>query len=859
MSPAADRKVAVITWSVNHNPVGRAHVLAELVARAGFDVEIVGYEFPAYGSGVWAPVRDGRIPIKVYAGESFPEQLELMHAVGRTLKADAVLVSKPRLPGLATGAFAKESCPRGLVVDVDDWELSFVGAAAPVGLDDEDAIRRDDTVLTPYGRIWTQVCEPLIGSADARTVSNLTLQSRFGGTIIPHARDESLFDPQRFDRATVRARLGIDPDVRLLLFGGTPRRHKGVLDLARAVVELGDPTVVLGLIATRELGELRAELDRIGCPLVAIPPQPFEDMPAVLLAADFAAVLQDPASPISEHQMPAKITDALAMQVPCIVNDVAPLRPLIEAGCLEVVGPDGLTATLKRLLDDELAVRTRAMANRELFLEHFSHAAVAPRLGDVIASSIDARAPLDDGLRDLLAVQRSLFGTTALASASSSSLVGASSAVDERRRRPRPRRRPAEGAQYDLVVFWKQNDSGIYGRRSDLLLRELSRSGRVARMIHFDAPIGIEALRRCGQSDGSDHDQFVFETTIRRVLGEEDEEGCSRHTFLFDDRGDRFDLPRRDQFSDFVAEVLDEHRIGSRDVIFWVYPTNDELPGLIDRFRPQIVVADVVDDNRTWYPAGSSRYQALTENYRAVLGRSDVVLANCAAVRDAMAEFHDDVHVVPNACEPPEPTAPLAREDVPAELAELRGPIIGYVGNLSSRIDIALLEHLAVTRPDWNLVLIGSAHAGRDVLATARHRNVSILGPRRHDDARRYVRAFDVAIIPHLDNEMTRSMQPLKAFVYCSLGVPVVSTEIPNLDQLRSMITVAREPDEFVVAIERALRRGRRPLTKQQMATLRANSWPVRAAKALELIDEWAARPGPARLLHGPSRRQGSP
>ena len=838
-------RVAVVTWSVNHNPIGRAHVLAELLAHS-FDVELVGFEVAGYGAGIWPPLRESRIPIRSYFAAAFPPQLELMQAVGRTLDVDAVLVSKPRLPGLAVGAFAKEAFGCGLVLDVDDWELSFVGAGAGIDVGAADTIRADASVLTPHGRVWTQVCDTLVGEADAVTVSNVALQERFGGTIVPHARDELLFDPARYDRATARARLGIDLDVRLVLFGGTPRRHKGIVQLAEAIAELGDRSVALGVIATSELAEIQIDLRRIGCRMVTIPPQAFADMPAVLAAADVTAVLQDPESPISNHQMPAKVTDALAMQVPCIVNAVPPLQPLIDEGCLEAVGTNGLAAALGRVLGDAGA-RRRAAANREVFLDRYSHAAVAPVLNRVMCSAIDEGRPLGGGLSRLLELQRSLFtstlrpgpdaagGTEPLAPGELRDVrkVHVGSAITAARHRPHPARR---GGPCDLVVFWKQNDSGIYGRRSDLLVGEVARSHAIARTVHFDAPLGIEALRRIGQSGGIDHHQLIFETTVRRVLGQENEDAFTRHTFLFDDRGDRFDLPRRDQFGDFVEEVLATHGVGQRDVIFWAYPTNPDVPALIDRFDPTLVIADVVDDNRTWYPVGSNDYQSLTENYREILARADVVLANCAAVRDAMSEFHDNIELVPNACEPPEgdPTSTIA--DVPEELAKLDGPIVGYVGNLSARIDVDLLDHVARSRPTWNIVLIGSAHAGQDVLQLARHPNVMFLGPRRHVDAKHYIAAFDVAIIPHLDNVMTRSMHPLKPFVYCSLGVPVVSTELANLAELQDLITVAGDRAGFVAGIERALARGRQPLDETQLATLRAHSWRVRADRVLELI-----------------------
>jgi len=175
--------------------------------------------------------------------------------------------------------------------------------------------------------------------------------------------------------------------------------------------------------------------------------------------------------------------------------------------------------------------------------------------------------------------------------------------------------------------------------------------------------------------------------------------------------------------------------------------------------------------------------------------------------------------------------------DIPDELAKIDGPIIGYVGNLSSRIDVDLIEYVATSRPDWTVVLIGSTHAGQEVLRAARLRNVKILGPRRYEEAKRFIRAFDVAIVPHIDNVMTQSMNPLKVFVYCSLGVPVVSTELANLDELRDMITTASDPADFVRGIEAAIGRGRQNLTKKQLRLLQENSWPVRATRAQTLVD----------------------
>jgi hypothetical protein len=114
------------------------------------------------------------------------------------------------------------------------------------------------------------------------------------------------------------------------------------------------------------------------------------------------------------------------------------------------------------------------------------------------------------------------------------------------------------------------------------------------------------------------------------------------------------------------------------------------------------------------------------------------------------------------------------------------------------------------------------------------------VGVRPYDVALQFLQHFDVALIPHVDNEMTRSMNPLKAFVYCASGVPVVSTPIANLGDLADLITVAEGPIEFATAIERALRVGRRRPDPDELAP---HSWERRIEQVIGLIDGLVDQP----------------
>lgn len=837
--PTDRRSVAVLAWDVGHNPLGRANVLAEVLARH-FDVELWGAQFDRYGSHVWAPLRRAQTPVNVFPGRAFPEHLPTMEAVAAEIEADAVWVSKPRLPSYLLGILAKQSRNRPLVLDVDDHELAFFAEDRSLDLSELLGRSRPDDLEWPFERAWTRACDGFIDAADQVTVSNVALQERYGGLLVPHARDEHHFDPAQVDREEVRHRLGVEPEERLLLFGGTPRAHKGVVEVLEALEWLGDDRYRVLVFGTREFEEMRGRLGPLAKWARVLPAQSFDELPELVAAADLACVIQDPTHPVSRYQMPAKVSDALAMAVPCLVTPTPPLAPLVDEGVLQVLEPgDVLHERIAGIFDDHDDARARATRGRSVFLRDLSYEAVARSVVPLFEGLMDDPPDVTERL-------------TELADAPARAFAGAPGVRRVRVHPERlPRRRAREvaplrpGTTFDVAMFWKQNDSGIYGRRQDMFLEELARTDRIGIIVHFDNPISPEALAeayRAGRGRASDQRALVARETVARVLRRRDEGDVHRHTFVFGGRYTRrLGRPARAEYPAYAQGVLASYGIGAhRPLLIWAYPSNDDLPDLVDALDPAIVVADVVDDNRTWYEPDSPFVAKIERNYQAVLARSDLVLANCEPVAAAMARFAEEVHVVPNGCEMPHDQSRGAAAPVPTALRGLTGPVIAYVGNLSARLDVDLLEAVARARPQWNLVLVGSAHLDQSVLALERLPNVSFPGVLPYRQVHDLLAHVDVGLIPHVDNEMTRSMNPLKAFVYVAAGVPVVSTPVANLADFGGLITVASDAEGFVAAIERHLDAGR-PTVDPEL--LRPHSWTARVEQVIALIDEQVIGP----------------
>ena len=208
------------------------------------------------------------------------------------------------------------------------------------------------------------------------TVASRFLQHRFGGTLIPHARDTDAWRPGAGDAALARRRLGVEGQ-RLVMFIGTPRDYKGLDDLAAAVASLGRADVALAVVGTAaDSGAGRRILAR--CPSARLVPWvPFEELPPLLSAADVVAVPQR-GTPDTVGQVPAKIFDAMALGRPIVSTRVSMIPEVLD-GCALLVEPGdvvGLAAAIGRLLDDRAEAEALGARARERCVERYSlHAA----------------------------------------------------------------------------------------------------------------------------------------------------------------------------------------------------------------------------------------------------------------------------------------------------------------------------------------------------------------------------------------------------------------------------------------------------------------------------------------------------
>jgi len=172
---------------------------------------------------------------------------------------------------------------------------------------------------------------------------------------------------------------------------------------------------------------------------------------------------------------------------------------------------------------------------------------------------------------------------------------------------------------------------------------------------------------------------------------------------------------------------------------------------------------------------------------------------------------------------------------VPADVAALPGPIIGFYGTLQDWVDYDLLALIARRHPGWSVVLIGQALA--DVSALTGLPNVHLLGRRPHAELPAYCKAFDVGLIPYRIDERMAFVNPIKLREYLSAGVAVVSTAVPEVQRYAHAATVAEDHEGFIAGIEAALASDSPAARRARSDAMAGESWSARVAWAAAIVD----------------------
>lgn len=239
----------------------------------------------------------------------------------------------------------------------------------------------------------------------------------------------------------------------------------------------------------------------------------------------------------------------------------------------------------------------------------------------------------------------------------------------------------------------------------------------------------------------------------------------------------------------------------------------------------------------------------------ALITKSDVCVANSSYLADYCRRYNPQAHDVGQGCDAL--AAAPAGTPAPADVRHLPGPVVGYVGALTSaRLDLEVLRYLSAQRPQWSIVLVGPQDDVFKASDLHQRPNVHFLGAKPTAELASYVQAFDVCLNPQAVNLLTVGNYPRKIDEYLALGKPVVATRTEAMRTFEQHTYLAESKEEYLTLIERALAEDTPSRQQQRREFAATHTWEnsvarIYAAIAAHYAGQAASRPTP--LAHTPA------
>lgn len=281
--------------------------------------------------------------------------------------------------------------------------------------------------------------------------------------------------------------------------------------------------------------------------------------------------------------------------------------------------------------------------------------------------------------------------------------------------------------------------------------------------------------------------------------------------------------------------VLGRLFLGTGPIFYWTYN-----PLSIDFLSNDPVIYHCVDDLSAAPGMPIERIKAKEEE---LVKKAKLTFVTSLSLLDKLQTIQKDtVHYFPNVAEMSHFSKALEDLKRPDDLINFDGPILGFVGAISSyKVDFNLIKLMAQRFQYADIVLIGQIGEGQpdtNIKILEDIPNIHLLGPKSYSDLPHYLKCFDVALLPCTLNDYTKSMFPMKFFEYLAAEKKVVTTKLESLKEFSDCCYVANSDEDFLNGVEKALKNDLTHFCNKERLkkVVRENTWENRTQKMLQLI-----------------------
>ena len=271
----------------------------------------------------------------------------------------------------------------------------------------------------------------------------------------------------------------------------------------------------------------------------------------------------------------------------------------------------------------------------------------------------------------------------------------------------------------------------------------------------------------------------------------------------------------------------------SKPIIVATLPTAIDV---VDRIPHRRLVYNRSDKHSAFAESNEELIRVLEER---MLTESDLVVYASSALleedrplaegRQVFLDHGVDLHHF-------DPDRPMEEPD---DVRGIPKPRVGFFGGLRDYVvDFDLIRSIARELSWAQVVLVGDKMCSDEEMERmTAFPNLTWLGFRPYEQIPAYGAAFDVAIMPWLDNDWIRRCNPIKLKEYLALGLPVVSIDFPGLARYADVVSVAADRDDFVMRVADALEAGGPGTPESRRAAVADASWDERARVLMAAVE----------------------
>ncbi len=654
----------------------------------------------------------------------------------RKIKFNTVWICKHRLHSFELASFIAKK-DTACILDLDDNEDVFVSSKG--------------SESKPYGIFSKNKANYYLSKVRSRSVASVSIQEQYGGKLMRHAR-KSYQPEQTIGRAL---------ESKTAVFIGTIRPHKNVTELVDAVTAFnrnskekiklaigGDfnppalrqtldtpDTIILDEIATDDLYDTLAAYDII---ITGYPDNSSEN--------------QD----INKLQITAKIGDGLAIGKPVLTPFSPSVADLGDISGLFIFNK----GNFNQQLEAAMAFNDEVSLPKEFTLAHSYET----------FKSLEGSAKKDSLAKDIFELEP----------------------LYDYWKNP-----PTD--QKNIVLVWKQHDSGIYGRRIDLLARYYKQHNPDANVTVLEV-MGAGSLSNYENSKALfDNSSVIMNDVLSQKIYRYRLDNVDYHLITYNDETGINSF--EEKFNGFLTSE-NIYPDNSVIILFPLLEVSDQLLNAVNGFK---IIVDIVDNQVQWMKMPEVRLKGLKQYYELISIANQVVANSPTNLEyfDGLNFFENlEPHFIPNWYTLPDGFA-FKREINQGEINLI------YSGNLNDRIDWNLMHKICKMLVKFNgkLHIVGSTVRRADEMKKLlKNENCIYHGVVSEKQLLRLLQHINFAVVPHTEDRISKFMDPIKLKMYKKLGITSLTSKLPSLPSDDPMLVLTESSDDFMSKLDNMLK-----------------------------------------------------